>query len=79
MALSDPTLGGRDRFGVKVNYGTYDGANAMGMSASGLLYSGLFNMKNALTASGAIGYGSASVQGYTKNVVGGDAGLQLTW
>ena len=79
MALSDPTLGGKDRFGVKLNYGTYDNANAIGMSAAGLVYSGLFNMKNNLVASAAVGYGTASVQGYTQNVVGGHAGLQLSW
>ena len=79
MALSDPFLTGSDKFGVKVNYGTYAGANAIGFSAAGLVARGLFNMKNQLVATGAFGYGSASVSGYTQNMMGGHAGLQLTW
>ena len=79
MALADPTLGGSDRFGVKLNYRTYDGANAIGLSAAGLVYRGLFNMKNDLIASAALGYGTASVQGYSQSAFGGHAGLQLSW
>jgi hypothetical protein len=79
MALSDPFLTGSDQFGIKLNYGTYAGANAVGLSAAGLLARGLFNMKNQLVATGAVGYGSASVNGYQQNLVGGHAGLQLTW
>ena len=32
MALSDPFLSGSDQFGMKLNYGTYAGANAVGLT-----------------------------------------------
>ncbi len=79
MALSDPFLSGSDQFGMKLNYGTYAGANAVGLSAAGVLARGLFNMKNQLVVTGAVGYGGASVNGYSQNLVGGHAGVQLTW
>jgi hypothetical protein len=37
MALSDPTLGPKERVGVKVSYGGFNGANPLRSTPSGYL------------------------------------------
>jgi hypothetical protein len=79
MALADPTLSGHEQFGMKLNWGGFDGANAVGLTTLGVLGKNLFATGDRLTASGGVGWGQASVTGYTQSVAGGHAGMQLTW
>jgi hypothetical protein len=79
MALSDPTLTGSEKFGLKMNVGTFDGANATGFSAAGVLGRGLLTQGDRLSISGAAGWGQANVSGYTKSMTGGRASMQFTW
>ena len=79
MALADPTLSGHEQFGMKLNWGGFDGANAVGLTTLGVLGKNLFATGDRLTVSGGVGWGQASVTGYTQSVAGGHAGLQLTW
>jgi type IV secretion system protein VirD4 len=58
------------------NAGVVQGFTPNDLSAAGLLARGLFNMNNQLVATGAVGYGSASVNGYSQNLAGGHAGPQ---
>jgi hypothetical protein len=79
MALSDPSLRDSEKFGVKINYGGFDGANAVGLSTIGELGKNVLSNGDRLTLSGAVGWGSSNVNGYNQSVAGGRAGLQLTW
>jgi len=79
MALSDPVITGSESFGIKMNVSTFDGANAMGLSAAGVIARNMFRAKNQLTISGAVGVGQASVFGYQRTMTGGRAGAQFTW
>lgn len=79
MALSDPILAGSESFGIKMNVSTFDGANAMGMSAAGVVARNMFRSKNQLTISGAVGVGQASTFGYQRTMTGGRVGAQFTW
>ena len=38
LALQDPYLTGSEHFGFKVNWGTYSGSNALGVTVTGNLY-----------------------------------------
>jgi len=67
MALADPILADDQRFGVKVNWGGFHGANAVGVTASGVLG------KDLLTK------GKSSANDYSERVVGGHAGVQFAW
>ena len=73
LSLSDPTLLNGDVFGLKVNYGHFDGHSALGVSAMGLLTRDLFGHGETLAISGGLGFGM------NDHSVGGRVGLQLTW
>jgi hypothetical protein len=79
MALADPSLAANERFGLKFNWGGFDGANGVGLSAIGVLGSNLLIRGDRLTLSGGVGWGTSSVMGYTESVAGGRAGIQFTW
>jgi hypothetical protein len=79
MALADPYLTGTQNFGVKMNWGGFDGANAMGFSAAGVLGRGLLLKGDQLTLSAAAGMGESNVSGYYRTMFGGHAGMQLSW
>jgi trimeric autotransporter adhesin len=79
MALADPILADTQHFAVKLNWGGFDGANAVGVTASGLLRRDLITKGDQLTLSGGVGYGESSVTGNSESTVGGHAGAQLAW
>jgi hypothetical protein len=79
MALSDPTLSGHESAGVKMNVSTFDGANALGFSAAGVVARNMFDSKNQLTVSGAVGVGQASTFGYQRTMTGARGSAQFTW
>ncbi len=79
MALSDPVLSGSESAGVKMNVSTFDGANALGVSAAGVIARNMFNSKNQFTISAAVGVGQASTFGYTRTMTGARGGAQFTW
>jgi hypothetical protein len=68
MALQDPYLTGSEHFGFKVNWGTYSGSNALGVTFAGVLAE---QAGTRLTLSG----GTA----FTSGNIGGHAGLQVSW
>ena len=73
MAVQDPDLMGQEMFGVKLNWGTFEHSNAVGLSAAGVLAHDIFSDGDRLSMSGGIGYGVQD-----KNL-GGRVGLQLSW
>ena len=79
MALADPILADDQRFGVKVNWGGFHGANAVGVTASGVLGKDLLTKGDRLMLSGRAGWGQSSVNDYSERVVGGHAGVQFAW
>lgn len=68
MALSGPDMVGGERFAVKVNFGTYNGSNAFGVSMAGVLARTDFGR---ITMSGGIAT--------TGQNTGGNVGMQLSW
>ena len=79
MALADPTLGANEKFGMKVNWGGFDGANAFGLTTMGVLGKDVLSKGDKLTVTAGAGWGQSTVTGYTQSVTGGHAGLQLSW
>jgi hypothetical protein len=79
MALSDPVISGSQRFGLKMSGSAFDGVRGYGFSAAGVLATGLFSQEDRLTLSGAVGWGTANVSGYNKNMTGGRVSAQYTW
>lgn len=73
LAVQNPDLVGAETFGISVNWGNFEGANALGLAATGVLGKDLFGggERTALTAG--FGYGAE------QNTVGGRAGIQFTW
>ncbi len=65
---------------MRFGWGTFDGANAVGMSVMGVIAEGIFWKHDRLALDGGVGFGFGSFMGYRENaVVGGRAGIQLTW
>ena len=62
-----------DVFGVRVNYGNFEGHNALGFSALGVLTRDLFGQGTTLAVGGGIGVG------FEDRSVGGRVGVQLSW
>jgi hypothetical protein len=79
MALSDPTLGPKERVGVKLSYGRFDGANAIGFNAVGVFGRNLMLAGDRLTFSAGVGWGNATVSNYSRDIIGTRAGMQWTW
>ena len=68
MALESPALTSLEHFGVKVNWGTYEGSNAFGLTFAGVLAE---RANSRITLSGGVAF--------TGNNVGGHTGLQFSW
>ena len=73
LSVSDPVLVNGDVFGVRINYGTFDGQGAVGLSMQGILTRDLFGNGETLALGGGIGVG------LNDHSVGGRVGLQLSW
>ena len=70
-ALQDPDLISDETFGLKLNWGTANGANAVGLTGAAVIVRSLFSQGGRLAISGGIGF--------TDREVGGRAGAQITW
>jgi hypothetical protein len=64
---------------VRMNYGGFDGATAIGFSGAAVLGRGVLTTGDRLSASVAAGWGQAAVAGYSKEMFGSRASLQFTW
>jgi len=76
MLVQNPVLTGNDQFGITANWGQFDGNNAFGVAAAGIIARNVFGGgagNVALTGGFGIGNGNGTSQ------VAGRAGLQLTW
>lgn len=72
MALADPVLTGDASFGLRGNWGNFEGHSAWGVSAIGILHRNVFGNGETFGLAGAIG----ATEG---GDVGGRVGAQLTW
>lgn len=80
LSATPPVLAHGEKFGMRMGWGTFDGANAVGMSVMGVLAESMFSKGDRLALDGGVGFGFGSFMGYRENaVVGGRAGVQLTW
>lgn len=80
LSATPPVLAHGEKFGMRFGWGTFDGANAVGMSVIGVLAEGIFSKSDRLALDGGVGFGFGSFMGYRESaVVGGRAGVQLTW
>lgn len=70
-ALAGPDLNGGDRFGIAVNWGQFEGSNAIGFSAAGVLADDLFG-STRLGIAGGVAFGE-------HGTIGSRASLQLSW
>jgi hypothetical protein len=72
LALENPDLTGNERFGLAMNWGMFNGAHALGLSATGVLGHNILGEGDRLAVSGGFGIS-------TSNVMGGRVGAQLSW
>jgi YadA head domain repeat (2 copies) len=80
LAVSPPVLAHGERFGMRLAWGGFDGANAMGVSVMGVLAENTFSTHDRLALDGGVGYGFGDFMGYRENaVLGAHAGMQFTW
>jgi hypothetical protein len=73
LSIADPVLLSGDTFGLRVNWGNFEGRNAIGISTMGLLSVNAFGGGEKLSVGAGIGVGLGDAS------VGGRAGLQLSW
>lgn len=80
LAATPAVLMHGEKFGMRLGWGTFNGANALGFSVTGVLAENLVSKHDRLTLDGGVGFGFGDFMGYRENsVVGGRAGVQLTW
>ncbi|MFT4080499.1 YadA-like family protein [Rhodomicrobium sp.] len=73
LAVQTPDLVAGEKFGVSVNFGTYDGSNAIGVGLQGVLGKNLFGFGERVALTGGVGFATE------RDNVGGRAGVQFTW
>jgi hypothetical protein len=80
LAVAPPDLARGEKFGMRLAWGGFDGANALGFSMKGILAENTFSKHDRLALSGGVGFGFGNFMGYRESaVVGAHAGLQMTW
>lgn len=72
LALQNPDLVGAETFGLAMNWGNFEGSNAIGISAAGVLGNNLVMPGDRLAIAGGIGFG------LDEDTVGGRVGIQWT-
>jgi|GEM_PF-2707107 len=72
LALQNPDLVGTETFGLAVNWGNFEGSNAIGIAAAGVLGNNFLMPGDRLAIAGGIGIG------LDENTVGGRVGIQWT-
>ena len=73
MALDQPNLLAGQQFAVRVGWGNFDGSNAVGVSAAGLVSNDVFGPGSTMVLD--VGVGASSVD----DMVGGKAGITFGW
>ena len=76
IALNGVDFAGDEKFGIGVSYGTFKGAQAIGISLAAVLGTSIITPGDRLALSGGMGY---VVAGSGAENMGGRVGLQLTW
>ena len=73
LAVSDPVLLAGDTFGIRMNWGEFQGKHAIGLSALGVLDRNFLGTNTSLAIAGGVGVSTYD------GAVGSRLGLQLTW
>lgn len=76
IAMENPDLTGNESFGVAANWGTFEDANALGLSLMGVVGRDLFTSGDRAAISG--GFGIGFEEGEGDDVYGGRVGVQWT-
>jgi hypothetical protein len=76
MAITNPDLTGSEKFGVAANWGSFEGANALGAALMGVLGNNFLVEHDRVAISGGFGVGFDNGSG--DDVFGGRVGLQWT-
>ena len=77
VAMDNPDLVGNERFGVAGHWGHFEGANAAGFTAMGVLGNNFIREGDRIAISGGFGVGFSDGSG--DDVWGGRVGGQWTW
>jgi hypothetical protein len=77
ISMEDPDLVDGERFGVRVNYGNFEGANALSWTFAGVLGRDVFRAGDRIAIGGGFGVGFEENNG--DDVWGGRVGAQWTW
>jgi hypothetical protein len=73
LSLDKPYLHSGQTFGVNVGWGGFDGQNAVGLTAAGIIDRGAFGPNSTTTLHGGVAAGTGSGQ------IGGRAGVSFGW
>ena len=73
LALAQPVMLSGQSFAVRGGWGNFDGANAVGVTAAGVLSRGDFGPTSAIILDGGVGTGT------NQGVVAGRAGVTFGW
>ena len=75
--MENPDLTGNERFGVAMNYGNFEGANALSWTFAGVIAQDFLTSGGRFAVGGGFGVGFA--EGAGDDVWGGRVGAQWTW
>ena len=73
LAVSPPDFVSGETFGLKMNFGTFEGESAVALSAAGVVARNVFGGSGRVSVDAGIGLG------LDDGTVGGRVGMQLTW
>ena len=73
LALAQPIMTANQTFAMRVGWGNFDGSNAIGFSAAGVLNRGYAGPTSSVVLDGGVGMGA------NENVVAGRAGVTFGW
>ena len=75
LAVSSPDFVSGESFGMKMNFGTFEGETALGFAAAGVVARDVFGEG----AGGRVSLDAGIGVGLSEGSVGGNVGMQLTW
>ena len=81
LAAEAPSLTTMENFGMRIGWGNFEGdANAVAISAIGVLCRGCLTAGDRIAIDGSVGAGWSDYKQYSgSNTIGGRAGVQWTW
>ena len=84
MAMATPNFAKGEKIGVRMGWGGFNsyggGAHAFGISIGGVLAENTFSKNDRLVVDAGVAMGYSQFMGYREDaVIGGRAGMQLTW